>query len=118
MVKKKNWLDSLEARPDLSCAAETVIAATEWLAMLQFNNKMPNSLVARKMKTTRKHVEELMAGEPTLHDLARMFYALGYKLRVYTENIKTGKKSMRPPKLLPHALKHPHIRGQLKSTPG
>lgn len=115
---KKDWLAELAKHPDLQQATKTLVNATEWLALLQFNKKMPNSLVARKMKTTRKHIEEIMGGDPTLRDLAKMFYALGYKLHIYTEDIKTGKKSMRPPKPLPHALNHPHMRGQLKSTQG
>lgn len=91
------------------------LAAQEWLAALQLNKKMPNSLVARKMGVTGKHVKAIMAGEPTLFDLAKMFYVLGYKLHIYTEDIETGKKEMRQPELLPHALNHPHIRGQLKN---
>jgi hypothetical protein len=35
-------------------------------------------------------------------------------MHIYTENIETGKKEMQPPALLPHALKHPHIRAQLE----
>lgn len=114
-----DWVREIrEKHPDLCDAARAVGDATNWLALLQFNKKMPNSLVARKMKTTRKHVAAILGGQPTLNDLARMFYVLGYRLHIYTEDIKTGKKSMRPPKLLPHALNHPHIRGQLKSTRG
>ena len=88
--------------------------ATEWLATLQLNTKMPNSAVARKMRLTPKHVVDILSGTPTLEDIAKMFYALGYKLHIYTEDIKTGKKHMQPPELLPHALKHPHIRAQLE----
>jgi len=87
--------------------------ATEWLATLQLNHKMPNSLVARKMRVTPKHIKAIMGGTPTLEDIAKMFYALGYKMRIHVEDIKTGKKHMQQPELLPHALKHPHIRAQL-----
>lgn len=90
------------------------ITATEWLATLQLNTKMSNSIVARKMRTTPKHIEAIMGGTPTLEDIAKMFYALGYKLRIYTEDIKTGESAMAQPALLPHALKHPHIRKQLE----
>lgn len=86
--------------------------ATEWLATLQLNTKMPNSAVARKMRLTIKHIKDIMGGTPTLFDIAKMFHALGYKLHIYTEDIKTGEKHMQPPELLPHALKHPHIRAQ------
>lgn len=90
------------------------ILATEWLATLQLNHKMPNSRVARKMRVTPKHVEAIMGGTPTLEDLAKMFYALGYKMRIHVEDIKTGKQHMQQPELLPHALKHPRIRAQLE----
>jgi hypothetical protein len=90
------------------------VLVTNWLAVLQLNHKMPNSLVARKMRTTPKHVEAIMGGTPTLQDLANMFHALGYKMRIHVEDIKTGEKHMQQPELLPHALKHPHIRGQLE----
>lgn len=90
------------------------VTATDWLARLQLNTKMSNSIVARKMRTTPKHVEDIMGGTPTLVDIAKMFHALGYKLHIYTEDIKTGEKTMTPPELLPHALKHPHIRRQLE----
>lgn len=90
------------------------ITATEWLAALQLNTKMSNSIVARKMRITPKHVEEIMGGSPTLFDIAKMFYALGYKMHIYTEDIKTGERAMAQPALLPHALKHPHIRKQLE----
>ena len=88
--------------------------ATDWLAILQLNTKTSNSAVARKMKLTPKHVEDIMGGTPTLIDIARMFYALGYKLHIYAEDIKTGEKQMQQPELMPHALKHPHIRAQLE----
>jgi hypothetical protein len=93
------------------------VTATEWLATLQLNTKMSNSIVARKMRITTKHVEDIMGGltrRPTLEDIAKMFYALGYKLHIYTEDIKTGEQAMQQPELLPHALKHPHIRAQLE----
>jgi DNA-binding phage protein len=100
---------------DYMHAAELAVDVTEWLATLQLNKKMPHSIVARKMGLTTKHIKDIMGGEPTLFDLARMFHALGYKLRIYAEDIETGKKEMRQPELLPHALNHPHIRGQLKN---
>jgi hypothetical protein len=113
--KKSDWIAALEKRPDLQHGAHVTVCATEWLALLQFNKKMPNSVVARKMKTTRKHVEDIMGGsQPSLPDLAAMFYALGYKLRIYAEDIETGKKHMQPPEPLPHTLRHPHIRRQLQ----
>jgi hypothetical protein len=90
------------------------VTATEWLATLQLNTKMSNSIVARKMRVTTKHVEDIMVGTPTLEDIAKMFYALGYSLHIYTEDIKTGERAMQQPELLPHALKHPHIRAQLE----
>lgn len=90
------------------------ITATEWLATLQLNTKMSNSIVARKMRITPKHVEDIMGGTPTLEDIAKMFHALGYKLHIYTEDLKTGERAMKQPELLPHALKHPHIRAQLE----
>lgn len=90
------------------------VLVTDWLATLQLNHKMPNSLVARKMRVTPKHIEALMGGTPTLQDLARMFHALGYKMHIHVEDIKTGEKHMKTPALLPHALKHPHIRAQLE----
>lgn len=90
------------------------VTATEWLATLQLNTKMSNSIVARKMRITTKHIEDIMGGSPTLFDIAKMFHALGYKMHIYTENIETGEKEMQPPQLLPHALKHPHIRAQLE----
>lgn len=95
-------------------AAGLEILATNWLATLQLNTKMSNSIVARKMRITPKHVEDIMGGTPTLADVAKMFHALGYKLHIYTEDIKTGERDMQEPKLLPHALKHPHIRKQLE----
>ena len=95
-------------------AAGLEVTATDWLATLQLNTKMSNSIVARKMRITTKHVEDIMGGTPTLEDIAKMFYALGYKLHIYTEDIKTGERDMQPPALLPHALKHPHIRAQLE----
>jgi hypothetical protein len=67
------------------------------------------------MKITTKHVEAIMGGTPTLSDVTAMFYALGYKLHIYTEDIKTGEQAMQPPELLPHALQHPHIRAQLNT---
>ena len=94
---------------------EVEVTATDWLARLQLNNKMPNSAVARKMRVTPKHVEAIMGGTPTLSDVAKMFHTLGYKLHIYTEDMKTGEKAMQPPELLPHALKHPHIRKQLET---
>jgi hypothetical protein len=107
-MKRKPMTDG----DDYAVSAE--IDATEWLATLQLNTKMSNSLVARKMRITPKHVEDIMGGSPTLFDIAKMFYALGYKMHIYTENIETGEKEMQPPQLLPHALKHPHIRAQLE----
>ena len=91
------------------------ITTTNWLAILQLNTNISNSIVARKMRTTPKHIEDIMGGTPTLFDVAKMFHALGYKLRIYTEDIKTGERAMQPPELLPHALKHPHIRKQLEA---
>ena len=90
------------------------VLATDWLAILQLNHKMPNSLVARKMRVTPKHVKDIMGGTPTLEDIAKMFHALGYKLHIYTEDLKTGERAMKQPELLPHALKHPHIKAQLE----
>lgn len=90
------------------------VIATEWLATLQLNTKMSNSIVARKMRVTPKHIADIMGGTPTLENVAKMFYALGYKLHIYTEDIKTGELAMTQPELLPHALKHPHIRKQLE----
>jgi hypothetical protein len=109
---KKSYIAAVD--PGMMAGARSEITATAWLATLQLNHKMPDSLVARKMKTTGKHVKEIMGGEPTLYDLARMFHALGYELHIYTKNIATGKKEMRQPDLLPHALNHPHIRAQRK----
>ena len=86
------------------------IGVTAWLAVLQLNHKMPDSLVARKMRVTPKHVAAIMGGTPTLEDLAKMFYALGYKMRIHVEDIKTGEQHMQRPELLPHALKHPRTR--------
>jgi DNA-binding phage protein len=115
MKTRKTFAEKFnDKNPDYTHAAHLTVAATEWLAALQLNKKMPNSLVARKMGVTGKHIKDIMGGNPTLEDLARMFYALGYKLHIYTEDIETGKKEMRQPELLPHALNHPHIRGQLK----
>ena len=94
------------------------VTATDWLARLQLNTKMSNSIVARKMRLTTKHIEDIMGGSPTLFDIAKMFHALGYKMHIYAENIETGEKETRAPKLLPHALKHPHIRAQLEKQYG
>ena len=94
------------------------VTATDRLATLQLNTKMSNSIVARKMRITTKHIEDIMGGTPTLEDIAKMFYALGYKMHIYTEDIKTGERHFLPPALLPHALKHPHIRAQLEKQYG
>jgi hypothetical protein len=96
-----------------SYAIGVEVLATEWLAILQLNKKMPNSLVARKMRLTKKHVEDILGGTPTLFDIVKMFHALGYKMHICAEDIKTGERVTQPPPLLPHARKHPHIRGQL-----
>lgn len=94
--------------------ARMEVHATEWLAALQLNTKMSNSIVARKMRVTTKHIEDIMGGTPTLFDITKMFHALGYKLHIYTEDLKTGERAMKQPELLPHAVKHPHIRAQLE----